>query len=275
MSTTSETTSEQTTSETTSEQTTDPRPLHERVAADLRDEILSGAVRPGAVLPAAELRRRYAISSATVDQVLQLLRAERLVAPRADSAAASHAVVLAHRQRTMRPSRSVAPSDPGQPYRWITEARKRGVRAHSTLLEVKVLPEAPPHVARALELDAGSPVLLRSQVLTFDDEPAGLVKAYFPAEIVRGTAMMDHRKIRGGISTLMAQLGYPPRRCVDSVSARIPTQEQHALLRLPNNVPVLRTFRVVYSDHDRPVEVHDTVESGHLYELQYEFTQTL
>ncbi|WP_274563541.1 GntR family transcriptional regulator [Streptomyces spiramyceticus] len=258
---------------TTSEQTTDRRPLHERVAADLRDEILSGVVFPGTVLSAAELRRRYATSSATLNQALELLGEERLVTRRADTAEAPDTVVLKHRQRTMRPSRSVAPSDPGQPYRWITEARKRGVRANSTLLEVKVVPEAPAHVARALGLDAGSPVLLRSQVLTFDDEPAGLVKAYFPLEIVRGTAMMEHRKIRGGISTLLTQLGYPPCRCVDSVSARIPTQEQHALLRLPGNVPVLRTFRVVYSDNDRPVEVHDTVEAGHLYELQYEFSQ--
>lgn len=257
---------------TTSEQTTDRRPLHERVAADLRHEIFSGVVLPGTVLSAAELRRRYATSSETLDQALELLREERLVTRRAE---APDSVVLKHRQRTMRPSQSVAASDPGQPYRWITEARRTGVRANITLLEVKVVPTAPAHVARALKLATGSPVLLRSQLLTFDDEPAELVNAYLPLEIVRGTAMMEHRKIRGGISTLMAKLGYPPRRCVDSVSARIPTQEQHALLRLPGNVPVLHTLRVVYSDHDRPVEVHDTVEAGHLNEVQYEVSQSL
>ncbi|MEU2512795.1 GntR family transcriptional regulator [Streptomyces syringium] len=259
---------------TTSEQTTDRRPLHERVAADLRDEILSGAALPGAVLSPAELQQRFATSSATVEQALDILREERLIARRADTAdSIPDTVVLEHRQRTMRPARSLAPADPGQPFRWVIEARKRGVRANCALLEVKHVPEAPAHVARALGLSAGSPVLLRSQVLTFDDEPAGLVKAYFPLELVRGTAMTEPRKIRGGTSTLLAQLGYPPLRCVDSVSARIPTQEQQAILKLPHNVPVLRTFRVVYSDHDRPVEAHDTVESGHLYELQYEFSQ--
>ncbi|MFI1253031.1 GntR family transcriptional regulator [Streptomyces netropsis] len=261
---------------TTSEQTTDRRPLHERVAADLRDEILSGAVLPGTVLPTAELQQRFAVSSATVEQALDVLREEGLVTRCADTAeAAPDSVVLEHRQRTMRPSRSLAPADPGQPFRWVTEARKRGVRANCALLEVKQVARPPAHVARALGLDAAGPVLLRSQILNFDDEPAGLVKAYFPLDIVRGTAMTEHRKVRGGTSTLLARLGYPPLRCVDSVSARIPTQEQHALLKLPPNVPVLRTFRVVYSDNDRPVEVHDTVESGHLYELQYEFSQTL
>lgn len=255
---------------TTSEQITDRRPPHERVAADLRDEILSGAVPPGAVLPMAELQQRFGASRATVERALDLLRGERLVAA---CAATPDIVVLAHRQRTMRPSRSLAPADPGQPFRWVTEARKRGVRADCVLLEVEVVPEPPAHVVRAFGMGAGSPLLLRSQVLTFDDEPAGLVKAYFPLEIVRGTAMMERRRVRGGTSTLMAELGYPPLRCVDSVSARIPTQEQQTLLKLPHGVPVLRTFRVVYSDGDRPVEVHDTVESGHLYELQYEFTQ--
>lgn len=259
----------------TTSETTDRRPPHERVAADLRDEILSGAVLPGAVLPTAELQQRFGASRVTVEQALRLLREERLVAMCAGTADATppEAVVLAHRQRTMRPSRSLAPAEPGQPFRWVTEARKRGVRADCALLEVKVVPEPPAHVARALGMGAGSPLLLRSQVLTFDDEPAGLVKAYFPLEIVRGTALMEHRKIRGGTSTLLAELGHPPLRCVDSVSARIPTQEQQTLLKLPHGVPVLRTFRVVYSDDDRPVEVHDTVESGHLYELQYEFTQ--
>ncbi len=259
-----------------SEQTTDQRPLPERVAADLRDEILSGIVLPGAVLLTAELRKRFVTSSATVERALHILCEERLVTRCADTAdEAPNAVVLEHRQRTMQPARSLAPADPGQPFRWVTEARRRGVRATCVLLEVKPVPKPPAHIVQALGLNAGNPVLLRSQILTFDNEPAGLVKAYFPLQIVQGTEMMEHRKIRGGTSTLLAQLGYPPRRCVDSVSARIPTQEQHALLKLPRNVPVLRTFRVVHSDNDRPVEAHDTVEAGHLYELQYEFSQIL
>lgn len=259
-----------------SEQTTDQRPLHERVAADLRHEILSGIVLPGAALLTAELRERFATSSATVARALHILREERLVTSCANMAnKAPDSVVIEHRQRTMQPARSLAPADPGQPFRWVTEARRRGVSANCVLLDVKPVPEPPAHVAQALGLNAGNPALLRSQLLTFDNEPAALVKAYFPLQIVHGTAMTEHRKIRGGTSTLLARLGYPPRRCVDSVSARIPTQEQHALLKLPPNVPVLRTFRVVYSDNDRPVEAHDTVEAGHLYELQYEFSQVL
>jgi GntR family transcriptional regulator len=43
-------------------------------------------------------------------------------------------------------------------------------------------------------------------------------------------------------------------------------------LKLPGDLPVLRTLRVVYSDDDRPVEATVMVKAGHLYEVQYEFT---
>lgn len=84
--------------------------------------------------------------------------------------------------------------------------------------------------------------------------------------------MMDRRKIKGGTPTLLADLGHPPRRSVDRVSARIPTQDQYQALNLLSSLPVLRTLRVVYSDGDRPIEATVMVKAGHLYELEYEFT---
>ncbi|MFI2521980.1 UTRA domain-containing protein, partial [Streptomyces sp. NPDC018967] len=101
---------------------------------------------------------------------------------------------------------------------------------------------------------------------------AALVKSYYPLAIAQGTAITDHRKIRGGTPALLAELGFPPRLSVDRVSARIPTQEQHQALSLPSDLPVLRTLRVVYSDDDRPIEATVMVKAGHLHELQYEFT---
>ncbi|GHC39918.1 GntR family transcriptional regulator [Streptomyces cinnamoneus] len=259
---------------TDDQRVTDQRSPYERVAADLRDEILSGTVHPGTALSWDGLRHRFGVPPDELGRALEVLRGEGLVSGgTGGTPEMPEMTVLGHRQRTMRPSRSVAPAAPGEPYRWVTEARRRGVRARSSILDVTVVEPAPVPVARALELPEDGPVVLRSQLLTFDDEPAGLVKSYFPPEIARGTALMERLRIRGGTPTLLARLGHPPRRCVDSVSARVPTQEQHALLRLPDGTPVLRTFRVVYSDGDRPVEVNDTVEAGHLYELQYEFTQ--
>lgn len=246
----------------------DRRPFHERIAADLRDEIMSGDLAPGAKLPStAQLKARFDASGATVQKALQLLKDEDLVVGRAGSAV----TVREHRQRTMRPASYMAPAGAGEPYRWLTEAGKLGTRAHSTLLEVaEVVP--PADVSAVLGLTDGGTAVLRRQLLSLDEEPVELVASYYPTDIARGTPITERRRIQGGTPALLADLGFPPRLSVDRVSARVPTQEQCTALLLPGNLPVLRTLRVVYSDHERPIEATVMVKSGHLYELQYEFT---
>ncbi|MCK8677406.1 GntR family transcriptional regulator [Streptomyces lichenis] len=246
----------------------DRRPLHERIAADLRDEILGGDLAPGASLPStARLKERFDASSATVQKALHLLKGEGLVVGRAGASV----TVREHRQRTVRPADFMAPAEEGQPYRWLSVMGREGARAASTLLDVReAVP--PADVAEALGLEAEGVALLRSQLLTLDDEPAELVFSYYPAEIARGTALAERRKVRGGTPTFLAGLGFAPRLSVDRVSARVPTQEQYTALRLPGDLPVLRTLRVVYADGGRPIEATVMVKAGHLYELRYEFT---
>lgn len=246
----------------------DRRSLHERIAADLRDDIMSGDLPPGAKLPSTvQLKARFDASNATVQKALQLLKDERLVIGRAGAAV----TVREHRQRTVRPAAYMAPAEPGEPYRWLTESSKGGARARSELLEVaEVVP--PADIAEALRLTPGDSALLRSQRLLIDDEPVELVESYYPLEISRGTAMTKRHRIKGGTPAILADLGHPPRLSVDRVSARVPTQEQYRALQLPSDLPVLRTLRVVYSDGDRPIEASVLVKAGHLYELRYEFT---
>ncbi|WP_405687253.1 GntR family transcriptional regulator [Streptomyces sp. NBC_00057] len=249
------------------DETLDRRSLHERIAADLRDEIMSGDLAPGAGLPStAQLKERFSASNATVQKALQLLKGERLVIGRPGASV----TVREHRQRTIRPAAYMAPAASGEPYRWLSEAVNSGARAHSTLIEVAE--EKPPaDVAVALGLQSGGTAVLRRQVLSIDDEPAELVASYYPLDIARGTALTERRRIAGGTPTLLTSLGYPPRISVDRVSARVATQDQYRLLRLPGDLPVLRTLRIVHSDDDRPIEATVMVKAGHLYEVQYAF----
>ncbi|GAA3190666.1 MULTISPECIES: GntR family transcriptional regulator [Streptomyces] len=246
----------------------DRRSLHERIAADLRDDIMSGNLAPGTKVPSTtQLKARFDASSATVQKALGLLKDERLVVGRAGSAV----TVREHRQRTVRPAASLNPAKPGEPYRWLAEARKGGPPARSKLLEVaEAVP--PGDVTEALGLPDGGTALLRRQILRLDDEPAELVLCFYPLELARGTALTERRRIKGGTPTLLSELGYPPVLSVDRVSARLPTRDQYEALELPGNLPVLRTLRTVYSHDERPVEATVMIKAGHLYELQYEFT---
>ncbi|MFG2571586.1 GntR family transcriptional regulator [Streptomyces sp. NPDC048481] len=246
----------------------DRRSLHERIAADLRDDIMSGDLAPGSNLPStAQLRERFEASGATVQKALRLLKDERLVVGRAGAAV----TVREHRQRTVAPASLMAPNAPGEPYRWLTEAAKHGTHARTELLDV-IETRPPADVRAALGLPPDGTAVLRRQILLVDDEPAELVEAYYPPDIARGTPLAERRRIRGGAPALLAAQGHPPRRSTDRVSARVPTQDQYRVLRLTSSMPVLRTLRVVTGDDDRPVEVTVMVKAGHLYELRYDFT---
>lgn len=246
----------------------DPRPLHERIAADLRDEILNGDLAPGANLPSTtQLKERFEASNATIQKAVQLLKDEQLVVGRPGSAV----TVRTRRQRTFRPAAFMAPAAAGEPYPWLSQAAAQGSRPEARLLEVaEVVP--PADVAAGLGIRAGGTAQLRAQILELDGEPVELVRCYYPLDITRGTPLTERKKITGGTPALLDRLGYPPRLSVDRVSARIPTQEEYTALRLPTSLPVLRTLRVVYSDHDRPIEATVMAKAGHLHELQYEFT---
>lgn len=246
----------------------DRRSLHQRIAADLRDEIMTGDLAPGASLPStARLKERFGASNATVQKALQLLKSERLVVGRAGTAV----TVREHRQLTVRPASSMAPAAAGDTYPWLAETAKSGGKARSTLLAVAET-TPPADVAAALRLPADGTAFLRHQVLTLDGVPVELVHAYYPPHIARGTPLAENRRIKGGTPTLLTALGHPPRLSVDHVSARIPTQEQYEALQLPGALPVLRTLRVVYGADEQPVEVTVMAKAGHLYELRYEFT---
>ncbi|RZD64705.1 GntR family transcriptional regulator [Streptomyces albidoflavus] len=245
----------------------DPRSLHERIAADLRAQILSGDLAPASALPStAQLKKRFDASNATIQKALQLLKSEELVVGRAGASV----TVRARRQRTVRPSSYLAAGASGTPSRWLAETDDEAPPARSELLDVAEC--LPPADVRAV-LGAGEPDLAvrRRQLLLLGEEPAELVTSYYPATLARGTALTVRRKIRGGASAVLAELGVPPHRCVDRVTARVPTQEEHRLLRLPTGLPVLRTLRVAFSADGTPVEATVMVKAGHLYELEYGF----
>ncbi|MEU6233830.1 GntR family transcriptional regulator [Kitasatospora sp. NPDC047058] len=245
----------------------DLRAAGQRIAAYIRDQILSGDIKPGDPIPSiSELCGQFGASITAVQNAMRTLKDEGLVATQKGKST----IAREARMRVMRPADFFAPAEPGQPYRWIAEAQRQGMTATSELLDVEEV--APPaSVARALGIEPGMTAMLRRQLLKLDGEPAELVENYYPIEIARGTPIAEGKKVKGGVPTLLAEMGFPFRRSVDRVSARTPTPEQGVHLKMPvGELPVLRTFRTVYSDDDRVIEVTVMAKAGHLYELEYE-----
>lgn len=239
----------------------------DQIAAYLRDGILSGDFPAGGKLPSSrKLTERFGAAAQTIRNAVITLEKEGL----AYSRQGAGVIVREHPQRTMEPAAYKTPPTGDGKYQWISEAEKRGSSGKSELLDVEeVVP--PVAVQQAFDLGPDERVLLRRQVLFLDDSPCELVEVYVPLDLTAGTPITEKRKIRGGVGRVLAEAGFPPIRCVDKVAARWPTPEQARALRMPTKLPVLRTFRVTYSEGDRPVQVEIMAKAGHLYELQYEF----
>ncbi|MEV2275053.1 GntR family transcriptional regulator [Nocardiopsis sp. NPDC049922] len=244
---------------------TDTRPRHQQIAADLRAQIMSGELEPGQRLPTTQqLMDRYDVTGQTVQRTLGVLKAEGFVTGRAGVGV----FVRDESPLAITPAAYLPQSRNGESYRWMSQARARSQRGSSRLLFVgeSVPPRA---IAEALGIAIDEPVIERHQILSLDDEPAELVWNFYPMSIARGTPLERKVKIRGGAPTLLAELGHPPREHTDQVSVRLATTEEFVALELPDDVPVLRTLRVVHSDDARPVEASILVKGGHRYELTY------
>lgn len=230
--------------------TRDGRARHQQIAADLRAQIMSGELAPGAQLPSTQhLVQRYAAANATIQRALKALKDEGFVY----SWVGKGVYVRDKQPFVVQVAAYFAPSPTGYSYRLldVTEVRP------------------PTEIAEALNLASNGTAILRKRLLRHDGDPVELSWSYYPAEIAAGSPLAGRTKIAGGAPQTLATLGYPQRDFTDRLSARLPTTEELEILDLPDDVPVIRQFRLIYSDKHRPVEASVLVKGAHLYELLY------
>lgn len=226
----------------------DERPPQLKIAADLRAKIMSGELEPGEKLPStAELAKTYSAAPATAHNATKLLQAEGFVYGRAGKGV----FVRDRRPFVVRTAAYFDPSERGVVYK---------------LLNVAVV-EAPKDVSAAL---GETRAVIRHRVMLRDEEPVEISWSYYPLTLAAGTPLAERGKIRGGAPAVLAAIGHPERGFSDRLSVRPPTTQEAQALELPEGIPVIRQFRVVYSDGARPVEVSILIKGGHLYELEYQ-----
>lgn len=246
------------------------RERQQQIASNLRALILSGDLRTGDRVPSTDaLMRQYGVTNQTVQRSLNILKAEGFLEGRVGSGI----YVTDQQPVVIRSSHYPTVAAPGQPYPWIADHAAHGRVGTSELRAVGEVP-APAQVAAAFGLERGAVVAMRHQLLLLNGKPAELVWSYYPVDIARGTRLAENRKIRGGSPAALAALGFPLRNAVDQVGTRLATVDEFVALKLPEDMPILRQFRVVYSDGGRPVEATVMVKAGQQYEVQYELPES-
>ncbi|WP_084434906.1 GntR family transcriptional regulator [Kibdelosporangium aridum] len=228
----------------------DTRPRHQQIAAELRDLIMRGELRPGTQLPStAQLVAQYNAANATIQHALKALKDEGFL----DSRVGKGVYVRDRQPFVIDAAAYIAPA-PG--------------RFRYQLLTVdNVVP--PADIADGLHLAQDATTIVRARILIHDEQPVELSTSYYPAEIAADSRLAKSAKIRGGAPQALADLGFPQRTFIDRISVRAPTPEEIETLDLPDGTPVIRQLRIIYSDNERPVEASVLIKGGHLYELLY------
>jgi len=216
--------------------------LHRQVFLVLRDQILRGAYAPGAALPAEdELGAHFGVSRITVRRALGDLQQLGLV----DRFAGRGTFVSSQLPKTA-PFAQQSLLDALQQVGRDTQVQVLAVRT--------AVPPTP--VALQMHLRSDEPAVYTARLRHAGSTPLMVLQAWVPQHLGQGLTaeLLTQQPL---YALLMAQ-GLTFNRFIDEVTAVTADPDLAALLATEIGMPLLRITRMVYDQHDRPVE-HVTV----------------
>ncbi|WP_306335823.1 GntR family transcriptional regulator [Streptomyces sp. KL118A] len=237
-----------------------------QIADDLRARIDDGEFGPGARLPGEPaLVRDYGVAKMTASGALKLLVAEGAAVSRPGSGTYVREFKPLLRDATKRLSRERR--DGGQSI-WSSDVGERPM----SVADLEVYEEdAPRWVARALALDEGARVVVRSRRYLVDGEPVQKAVSCLPADLVRDSRIAQPDPGEGGIYKRLAELGVEPVRFGEDLRARMPNSEEASALAILPGTPVIEICRTAYTSEGRAVEVNRMLLDAGAYALRYTF----
>lgn len=255
---------------------TDARPLQVRIADDLRLRIESGDLAAGAHLPRiADITKTWRCSTTVARRAMELLRQWGLVTSQRGIGSIVRERTIESRRQARRHgidrySRSVWAGQGGQKTSILdAEAASQGTTAGQTIRELAEVP-APPMVADALEIDAGTPVWVRRRTTLWGQRWYQLADSYYPLDVANAApAVRDENTGPGGGFARLEDAGYHLTEISESVAARMPTGPEAVMLDLPGVTPVVELMRTTYIDTGRPIEAMHAVIAGDLMVFTY------
>ena len=237
-----------------------------RITGELRNQIQSGALGPGALLPSEpEVARDYNVSRQTARSALQALEREGLVVvrPRRGRIVRSTQRLRWHLSEFERPDHTdLASSDA-----WESDIETQGHDPTRQDLSVERVPP-PPGIAERLNLDPRTDsCVVRRHVRYIDGKPAIISDDYFDERIVQGTELAAPEDTTR--EDILKEAGYEQTYDVDEIITRMPTPEETSKLDISSGTPVAEHIRTGYTADDRAVRVMLSIIPGDTLILQY------
>jgi GntR family transcriptional regulator len=213
-------------------------PRYEEIAAYLRE--LVAEREPGDRLPSeSELCARFGVSRMTARHAVQQLEQEHLV----------------HRRRgkgTFVSARPV-PRLLGSPLSFTESTQRRGMRATSRVVESGFLAPSEDDI-KALEISADDEVGLLERIRYADGTPMAIERAVLAPSCRTVIKTIGS----GSLHDAFEAIGRIPSRATAQVDARRATRRERELLDLGTDGVVLCERRVIYDQHDEPLEHTET-----------------
>ncbi|WP_433661107.1 GntR family transcriptional regulator [Nocardia sp. CA-128927] len=249
-------------------QITDERSIQTRIADDMRARIESGEYAEGDQLPTYEqLRQTYLCSVGVARKAVDLLRQQGLVISKQGKGVYVRTRLRPKRHGIERYARS----------RWRqgtaihdAEAGSQGLSVKQLYRELGEVP-APPAVAEAFGIGAGTAVWVRRRTTIVDGRPHQLADSYYPLDLAIGTLLTEENSGPGGGFARLDEAGDPLAEISEDWAARMPSSPETVALQLPGGTPVFDLTRIVYDTQGRAVEVMLAVIAADTVRMSYRF----
>ncbi|MCB5181493.1 GntR family transcriptional regulator [Streptomyces antimicrobicus] len=239
-----------------------------QISDDLRRRIEAGEYPVGSRLPTnAELMALHGVSKGTITKAIATLADDGLVF----SSKRAGTIVRPRTQVRIPLSRYGQVLTPGGPRGpWEAATAAQGIDGEMRLVRVDRL-QAPADLAALLGLAEGDDVVYRlRQALIRPDDVVQLQHAWYPAAVAEAAGLDGDGKITGGVYGALVAAGHRPTVADETVTARVPTDEEATDLRISGRVWVLALQRITLDASGRPLEVLRAVAPADRLSLVYD-----
>ncbi|MCX4971254.1 GntR family transcriptional regulator [Streptomyces sp. NBC_00654] len=242
------------------------KPIYQRIADDLREQISDGTLPPGSRLPTeADLREKYGTSArSTVRQGLSLLVNEGLIVPQRPKGY----FVREIRPLVYRPQSEFRRRPPEVDIYTDLLAAEGDERRPAQDIEVSIVE---PNITVRTRLQLKDElVAVRRRTRRLDGEAYNINDSYAPLSLVEGSEWMTPSDVARGTNQVLAELGKELVRALDEIYVRMPTPDEVRRLQLGPGTPVAEHVVTTYAADDSPVQVTINVVPGDRHVIVYE-----